>query len=220
MRLPKLRFQHDSYLQQHVCVRWCHHLCLVRSSRRVDCVEATRFLSATGVGLLIAVASATFVCAHKGLAGFVLESNMTAYCSNTTAHVGVTIFALCTVLMLQHRATAVQRNFFSSVGAWRLHPALSIDWHTLLEARLTLCRVYELPGTHSSLEEDPVIHFVVLWNLQEDEGMLRETLENLCRSPFGRETQAYCVAMEGLEGLTLKTKLSVSWRQLATTPRT
>ena len=49
-------FQHDSYLQQHVCVRWFHHLCLVRSCRRVDCVEATRFLSATGVGLLISVA--------------------------------------------------------------------------------------------------------------------------------------------------------------------
>ena len=30
-----------------------------------------------------------------------------------------------------------------------------------------------------------VTHFVVLPNLQEDEGMLRETLENLCYSPFG-----------------------------------
>ena len=28
-----------------------------------------------------------------------------------------------------------------------------------------------------SLEEDPVTHFVVLANLQEDEGMLRETLK-------------------------------------------
>ena len=27
--------QHDSYLQQHGCVRWCHHLCLMRSCRRV-----------------------------------------------------------------------------------------------------------------------------------------------------------------------------------------
>ena len=25
--------QHDSRLQQHDCVRWCHHLCLVRSCR-------------------------------------------------------------------------------------------------------------------------------------------------------------------------------------------
>ena len=54
-------FQHDSYLQQLVCVRWFHHLCIVQSCRRVDCVEATRFLSATGVGLLISVASSTFV---------------------------------------------------------------------------------------------------------------------------------------------------------------
>ena len=28
-------FQHGSYLQEHDCVRWCHHLCLVRSCRRV-----------------------------------------------------------------------------------------------------------------------------------------------------------------------------------------
>ena len=45
---------------------------LVRSCRRVDRPETTRFLSATGVGPLIMVASATFLCAHKGLPGFVL----------------------------------------------------------------------------------------------------------------------------------------------------
>ena len=57
--------------------------------------EVARFLSATGVGLLIAVASGTFLCSHKGLAGFALESNMIATCSNTTVYVGVIIFALC-----------------------------------------------------------------------------------------------------------------------------
>ena len=51
---------------------------------------------------------------------------------------------------------------------------------------------------HSSLEEDPVTHFVVLPNLQEDEGMHRETLENLCRSPFGREIRVNCVGHRGL----------------------
>ena len=30
---------YDSYLQQYVCVRWCHHLCLVLSCRRLDCVD-------------------------------------------------------------------------------------------------------------------------------------------------------------------------------------
>ena len=33
--------------------------------------------------------------AHKGLVRFVMESNILAYCSNTTAYVGVSIFALC-----------------------------------------------------------------------------------------------------------------------------
>ena len=39
-------FQHDSLLQQHDCVRWCHHLCLVLVG-----FEPTRILSATGVGI-------------------------------------------------------------------------------------------------------------------------------------------------------------------------
>ena len=46
--------------QQHDCVRWCHHLCLVRSCRSVDRLQATSFLSAIGVGLLIAVLSGVF----------------------------------------------------------------------------------------------------------------------------------------------------------------
>ena len=56
--------------------------------------EATRFWSATGVGFLIEAASGTFLYSHKGLAGFALASNMIANCRNTTAYVGVTIFAL------------------------------------------------------------------------------------------------------------------------------
>ena len=44
--------------------------------------EATMFLSATGVGLLIPVASGTFLYSHKGLAGFALGPKMIAYCSN------------------------------------------------------------------------------------------------------------------------------------------
>ena len=37
---------------------------------------------------------------------------------------------------------------------------------------------------HSLLEEDPVTNFVVLPNLQEDVGMLRENLEKLCYYPL------------------------------------
>ena len=32
--------QHDSELQQHDCVRWCHHPCFVLSYRRLDCVDS------------------------------------------------------------------------------------------------------------------------------------------------------------------------------------
>ena len=38
--------QHNSYLQQHDCARWCHHLCFLLVG-----FEATTFLSATGVGI-------------------------------------------------------------------------------------------------------------------------------------------------------------------------
>ena len=68
----------------------------------------------------------------------------------------------------QHDLGCKSRNFQRRfVGAWLMRSASSIS-------------------LHSSLEEEPVTHFVALPNLQEDEGMLRETLENLCRSPFGR----------------------------------
>ena len=49
---------------------------------------------------------------------------------------------------------------FRGVGAWRLHSASSINWH-------------------SFLEEEPVTHFVVLPNFQEDEAMFREPLKIL-----------------------------------------
>ena len=64
-------------------------------------------------------------------------------------------------------------TIFSSVGAWRMRPALSIDWHTLLE-------------------EDLVAHFVVLPIYQEDETLLRETLENLGPSPATENTSILC----------------------------
>ena len=103
-------FQHEAICSNTSVYVGVTIFALVRSCRRVDRLETTRFLSATGVGLLIAVASATFVCAHKGLAGFGLESNMTAYCSNTTAHIGVTIFALCWGFMWSLR----ERHRFST----------------------------------------------------------------------------------------------------------
>ena len=48
------------------------------------------------------------------------------------------------------------------------------------------------PSHGLRLEEDPVAHFVILPNYQEDVTMLRETLESWLLS-FGRETHAYCV---------------------------
>ena len=72
-------------------------------------------------------------------------------------------------------------QFFSSVGAWCMRPALSIDWHTLLEG-------------------DLVAHFVVHPNYQEDETMHRETLENLDRCLETKKHKHVVLTMVGLEG--------------------
>ena len=57
----------------------------------------------------------------------------------------------------------------------------SVDWHTLLE-------------------EDLVAHLVVLPNHQEDEILLRETLENLGSSPFAKKHVHIELAKEAREG--------------------
>ena len=53
---------------------------------------------------------------------------------------------------------------------------------------------------HSLLDEDPVTHFVVLPNLQGNEGMLRETLDNLCYSLVAEKCTRIVLAMEAREG--------------------
>ena len=66
---------------------------LVRSCRRVDRLETTRFLTATRVGVWIAVASGTFLFS-QGAFWLSLGSNMIDLCSNTTVYVGFTFFVL------------------------------------------------------------------------------------------------------------------------------
>ena len=82
---------------------------LVRSCRRVDRLETTRLLSATGSRTFDRGRERHVRLRTQGACWLLLlESNMIAYCSYTMRTLVVTIFALCTVLMLQHRATAVQ----------------------------------------------------------------------------------------------------------------
>ena len=48
------------------------------------------------------------------------------------------------------------------------------------------------------LEEDPVVHFVILPNYQEDETLHRETLENLGRHPSAEKHMRMVLAMDRL----------------------
>ena len=59
---------------------------------------------------------------------------------------------------------------------------------------------------HSLLEEDPVTNFVVLPNLQEDVGTLREPLEKLCCSPLTEICMRIVLTTEAREGLNTQDK--------------
>ena len=52
------------------------------------------------------------------------------------------------------------------------------------------------------LEEDPVAHFVILPNYEEDETVLRETLENLGCSPSAKKHMRMVLAMDRLVAAT------------------
>merc|ERR1712136_553714 len=94
---------------------------------------------------------------------------------------GSTFYVITAILTMINMTWVANLAIFSGVGAWRMRSASSINWHSLLE-------------------EDPVTHFVVLPNYQEDEAMLRETLENLGRSPSAEKHMRIVLAMEAREG--------------------
>ena len=97
----------------------------------------------------------------------------------------------------QHDLGGKSRKF---QRCWHMHSASSINRHSLLD-------------------EDPVTHFVVLPNLQEDEGMLRETLENLCCSPLAENCMRVVLAMEAREGPNTQDKAEHLMAALATSSR-
>ena len=92
-----------------------------------------------------------------------------------------TFYVITAILTMINMTWVANLAIFSGVGAWRMRSASSINWHSLLE-------------------QDPVTHFVVLPNYQEDEAMLRETLENLGRSPSAEKHMRIVLAMEAREG--------------------
>mmetsp|Transcript_38216 Transcript_38216/g.110263 ORF Transcript_38216/g.110263 Transcript_38216/m.110263 type:complete len:717 (-) Transcript_38216:237-2387(-) len=77
----------------------------------------------------------------------------------------------------------------SMVGAYNLRQGSMVDWQDLLE---------------QLQNEDPtandVLHIVLLPNYKENEKMLKETLENLGRSPMARSRTRIILAMEAREG--------------------
>ena len=100
------------------------------SCRHIARLEASRFLPAAGVGLLFAVGSSTFLRSHKELAGFALESNMIANCSNMTVYVDVTFFAKLNVLTQEQIVQVPRLKAFS-----RVRTAVSMAaWHARVTA--------------------------------------------------------------------------------------
>lgn len=77
----------------------------------------------------------------------------------------------------------------SMYGAYKLRQGTRIDWHALLE---------DLQNDDPTMID--VLHIVLLPNYMENENMLRDTLENLGRSPMARSRTRIVLAMEAREG--------------------
>merc|ERR1719401_842424 len=86
-------------------------------------------------------------------------------------------------------------SIFSVVGAWRMRRDSRKDWHAEFD---------ELS------EQDPACtdaaHFVILPSYKEDETMLKETLENLARSPMAKSRLRVLLGMELREGPDVREK--------------
>jgi cellulose synthase/poly-beta-1,6-N-acetylglucosamine synthase-like glycosyltransferase len=86
---------------------------------------------------------------------------------------------------------------FSAVGAWRMRRDSNKDWH----AKFVKLK-----------EEDPdttdAAHFVILPNYNEEETMLKETLESLGRAPMAQSRVRVILAMEQREGPGVEEKAS------------
>ena len=78
-----------------------------------------------------------FLYSHKGLAGFALESNMIANCSNTTVDVGVTTFCLVRYCRRVDRLEATK--FLSATGGGLLIAVASGTFLYLTQGACWLC---------------------------------------------------------------------------------
>jgi len=90
---------------------------------------------------------------------------------------------------------SINMSIFMVVGAWRMRRDSCKDWQAEF-VKLS--------------EQDPactdVAHFVIIPSYKEDDNMLKETLENLARSPMAKNRLQVLLAMELREGPEVREK--------------
>jgi len=100
------------------------------------------------------------------------------------------LFDMVTAMITFASMLWVSNLAFSSLrGAYKLREAGEVDWNSLLE---------DLQNKDPTAND--VMHIVLLPNYKESEPMLKETLENLGRSPMARSRTRVVLAMEAREG--------------------
>jgi hypothetical protein len=108
-----------------------------------------------------------------------------------TAFIWETAFHVITaILMVYVAGWTMQLTIGCMVGAWKMRQATRRDWHTML------LKLQQELGPH----ESDVAHIVILPNYNEDEKMMKQTLENIARSPMASDNIRVVLAMEAREG--------------------
>eukprot|EP00929_Paragymnodinium_shiwhaense_P118706 TRINITY_DN90626_c0_g1_i1.p1 TRINITY_DN90626_c0_g1~~TRINITY_DN90626_c0_g1_i1.p1 ORF type:complete len:694 (-),score=133.86 TRINITY_DN90626_c0_g1_i1:388-2469(-) len=93
-------------------------------------------------------------------------------------------------LMIYISFWTAQLAFGCTRGAWRMQETCKVDWHA------KLLDLYE-----DCPYEAEAAHIVLLPNYKEDEAMLKQTLENIGKSPMARDHIWVVLGMEGREGV-------------------
>lgn len=126
-----------------------------------------------------------FCCQIPGICTF----SMIAVLCYTAAWHATMFVCLAAALSLYIAGWSVNMSIFSVVGAWRMRRDSCKDWHAEL---------VKLSGQDADCTD--TAHFVILPTYKEDETLLKETLENLARSPMAKSCLRVVLGMELREG--------------------
>jgi len=120
---------------------------------------------------------------------------MIAVLCYTAARSAIWFACLVAALSFYIEVWTMNMSIFSVVGAWRMRRDSCKDWHA---------EFVKLAEQNPDCTD--TAHFVILPSYKEDETMLKETLENLARSPMAKSRLRVLLGMELREGPNVREK--------------